>query len=556
MEKFKAVEKEMKTKQYSKEGLSAATKLDPKEKEKMDVADFLGDMVEQLGQQIEGFEAEMDTLQVGLKKKKSDNSKADRVAELERTVEQHKWYTSRLEVLLRSLENGAVETEQVKEIEEGIKYYVEQNQEVDFVEDDTIFDDLNLDAEEDMFGLPVENDKGSNQDTQSAGDDANDGETTTRTTSASGSKSKSQSTSEPVGRRPSVHGKSPLPVLSALQSSLPSSGGSKPVEHMKPAPLPTNPTGQPLKYASAAAAAAASDKNGVGIAPLPPPPGALKVNATPSPALSSILPICTASPTAGAPPAPSRSPADSSKPSTSAAGDDSRTDARDSLKPSPRPTRAQPSQQPDGRASKAPRPPSPDSGIAGLALSPDDVAPGDEDEEESVFHLPASLSDLLESFEATRERTRGANPPPPDARRLQLARHSMPFPSDSQRPQPARPAHPYNTAAATTHYPNEVLAALDDPRLYQRLDTESLFYAFYYRQGAWAQWLAARALKGQSWRFHKQYQTWFQRHEEPKTITEEFEQGTYRFFDYESTWYGLSLVSGPFALLADMFFAT
>ncbi|QCT69622.1 hypothetical protein E1952_14960 [Staphylococcus aureus] len=37
--------------------------------------------------------------------------------------------------------------------------------------------------------------------------------------------------------------------------------------------------------------------------------------------------------------------------------------------------------------------------------------------------------------------------------------------------------------------------------------------------------------------FHKQYQTWFQRHEEPKNITEEYEQGTYRFFDYESTWY-------------------
>jgi CCR4-NOT transcription complex subunit 3 len=43
-------------------------------------------------------------------------------------------------------------------------------------------------------------------------------------------------------------------------------------------------------------------------------------------------------------------------------------------------------------------------------------------------------------------------------------------------------------------------------------------------------------LKSQSWRFHKQYQTWFQRHEEPKAITEDYEQGTYRFFDYESTW--------------------
>ena len=101
MEKFKAVEKEMKTKQYSKEGLSAATKLDPKEKEKMEVTDFLGEMVEALGQQIEASEAEADTLQAGLKKKKSDSGKADRLAELERTVERHKWHCGKLEILMR-----------------------------------------------------------------------------------------------------------------------------------------------------------------------------------------------------------------------------------------------------------------------------------------------------------------------------------------------------------------------------------------------------------------------------------------------------------------------
>ena len=30
--------------------------------------------------------------------------------------------------------------------------------------------------------------------------------------------------------------------------------------------------------------------------------------------------------------------------------------------------------------------------------------------------------------------------------------------------------------------------------------------------------------------------TWFQRHEEPKVTTDEFEQGTYVYFDYESGW--------------------
>ncbi|KIH42389.1 NOT2 / NOT3 / NOT5 family protein [Ancylostoma duodenale] len=57
--------------------------------------------------------------------------------------------------------------------------------------------------------------------------------------------------------------------------------------------------------------------------------------------------------------------------------------------------------------------------------------------------------------------------------------------------------------------------------------------ASYYPQGTRAQLLAAKALKKLSWRFHTKYLTWFQRHEEPKQITDDFEQGTYVYFDYE-----------------------
>lgn len=30
--------------------------------------------------------------------------------------------------------------------------------------------------------------------------------------------------------------------------------------------------------------------------------------------------------------------------------------------------------------------------------------------------------------------------------------------------------------------------------------------------------------------------TWFQRFEEPKVVTTDYEQGTYIYFDYEGTW--------------------
>ncbi|KAF2726269.1 hypothetical protein K431DRAFT_280293 [Polychaeton citri CBS 116435] len=540
MEMFKAVEKEMKTKAYSKEGLSAATKLDPKEKEKMEVCNFLGDMVDELGRQVESTEAEAETVQAGIKKGKKDTAKAERLGELERVVERHKWHSGKLEILLRSLENGSVDTDQVKEIEDGIRYYVEQNQEVDFMEDDSMYDDLNLEEDEELYGMANENDKGSSQDAQSVQDEPPDMDsinTRSNSTGAISGKGKSNAGSvdgqAAVGRRPSTQMKTPLPALATLHS-VPSTVSKKDADGMKPAPMPTIPTGQPLKYASAAAAAAASDKSGVGIAPLPPPPGLPKTSETPSPAPSHVQPA-TASPTQSIiqpikseePPKKQPTPAPREEPKPEPI--EAPRSKTPSVKHSPKASQAEP---PQGQLTKVPQPPSPDSGVAGIALSQGEPVQEEEEEEESIYHLPSSLTDLLDHFDETRERARSSQPM--DSTLLHSSRLHCPHPVDAEKPQHYRPQNPY--MYTPSHYPQEPLGIFDDPRLYSRIDTDSLFYAFYYRQGTYQQFLAAKALKQQSWRFHKQYQTWFQRHEEPKTITEEFEQGTYRFFDYESTW--------------------
>lgn len=93
MERFKVVERETKTKAYSKEGLGAGQKLDPQEKEKeecnqwiavrsMDLSlslfsrrkiDFVfQEAIHELNLQIDKFEADIETLSAALKKKKSD----------------------------------------------------------------------------------------------------------------------------------------------------------------------------------------------------------------------------------------------------------------------------------------------------------------------------------------------------------------------------------------------------------------------------------------------------------------------------------------------------
>jgi CCR4-NOT transcription complex subunit 3 len=542
MEKFKAVEKEMKTKAFSKEGLSAAAKLDPKEKEKLEICDFLGEMVEELERQIEVTEAEAETLQANMKKGKKDTAKADRIAELERMSERHKWHQGKLELLLRSLENGGVDTDQVKDIEDGIKYYVENNQEVDFMEDDTIYDDLNLDADERMFGLQNEDENLSSQDNQSQHDDTPDlPEPPTKVAQPTPAKLTKQSSVDMPSaqpRRPSVQLKSPLPALATLHASIPSSVNGSAPPGMKPAPLPNIPTGQTLKYASAAAAAAASDKSGVGIAPLPPPPGApiatARTSSTASPAPTPSQPVAQSfSPAPQPPPQPAKpqeSPAKTPSPAQEPAPPAPELKAKKSAKQAQQPSQDSGVALTNGESSRKQKLPK-------QQQQQQEPEPEEEEDQEDVsyYHLPESLSDLLESFTTTKERALSANPQVPEEQLLSLSRSSMPTPMDAEKPYHYKPASPY--AYTPAHYPQEPLTVFDDPRLYSRIETDTLFYAFYYRQGTYQQFLAAKALKSQSWRFHKQYQTWFQRHEEPKNITEEYEQGTYRFFDYESTWY-------------------
>jgi CCR4-NOT transcription complex subunit 3 len=573
MEKFKAVEKAMKTKAYSKEGLSAAAKLDPKERAKMEACDFLSNMVDELERQIETFEAEGESIQATMRKGKNQTAKAERMAEIERVTERHKWHQGKLELIKRSLENGGVETEQVNDLEESIRYYVTDNATPDFLEDDEMYDDLNLQEEEDNYGMNIDNDRVSSQDTQSVQEESPE---ESRSNSIPG-KSKSAAVSEgpAAARRPSTQMKSPLPTLATLHNPLASTSNG--ANQMKPAAVPTRVEG--LKYASAVAAAVASDKNSLGIAPLPPPPEAL-----PAPATSSshppLPPITGRKSTAASPvvnhaqPAPSLQTS-SSRPlvptTTSTSDTSSSTKAKSpSWDEEPNPATASNAPQPpqaEKAESSRPRPSrfssqaapnTSESGASRKGKPPivdeldmtdsikatpvqsngvtNGVKPVASEEDESVYHLPASLQDLLQAFEATHQNVKSTPSQSSQASQRMLAAsfNTSPDMLDVGTPRNYRPEIRCHTPA---YYPQELDPVFDDHRLYSRIDPDTLFYVFYYKQATYQQYLAARALKDQSWRFHKQYQTWFQRHEEPKTITEEFEQGTYRFFDYESTWF-------------------
>ncbi|KAK2590097.1 general negative regulator of transcription subunit 5 [Conoideocrella luteorostrata] len=499
MEKFKAVEKAMKTKAYSKEGLSAAAKLDPKEQAKVEASEFLSSMVDELEQQIEALEAESESIQATMKKGKSQSAKAERMAEIERLMERHKWHQGKLELIRRSLENGGVETEQVNELEENIRYYVTDGMSEEYMEDEDMYEELDLEDDEGAYGMIQDNEKGSSQDAQSVQEDI-----TPEPELVSKASKKAPKEPDTSGRKASIQAKSPLPALATLHTPLSSiNNGAIGGPGMKPAAAPARPAGEGLKYASAAAAAAAGDKGNVGIAPLPPPPGSAV----------GISPL---------PPVQSRASATNS-PAAVVAQPVPQTDSR----PPPPPTEAEiPITIRPSKKSKT-------AGKQPATSEATDSSTVEEPEEESIYHLPSSLQDLVESYEVSRKRP--LHPSSQSALRMMAScQRALPDVMDSSAPQTYRPDNPVPQTGSG--FPREQLPLFDDPRVFSRIDPDTLFYIFYYRQGTSQQYHAAKALKDQSWRFHKQYQTWFQRHEEPKNITEEFEQGTYRFFDYESTW--------------------
>ncbi|KAK5082009.1 general negative regulator of transcription subunit 5 [Lithohypha guttulata] len=518
MESFKAVEKEMKTKAFSKEGLSQNTKQDPKEKERDELCDFLNEKLEEINQFLtEELDAEATALQAGMKKKQKDNQKAERLAEIEAISERYKWHESRLQLLLRSLQNGNVDNQSVLDIKSDIEEVVRDGRDPEFDGDayEGIYDDCNLDSEEAQFGLINELDHISSQDAQSLQDEPPEPEQPPV-------QPKKPRPDPPVAvRRPSTQLKSPLPALALLNSMPPPPPVPKDT-NMKPAPLPAQST---LKYASAAAAAAASDKSGVGIAPLPPPPGLSAGQPSPAIARASL----TTSPNSIEAQPEERPPTPAAAPIEEVLCMEQQRPKSPSLSSSSAPAPSQPSSVPVTPAMDKTE------AITEPVIVDEVPATNGEAQEEveSIYHLPPGLQDLLDSFEATK--TRATQQPAQLARILQASHESCPEPQDLDRPQHYRPSYKYATPA---HYPQDILPIFDDPALYenQRMEPDTLFYIFYYKQDTYQQYLAAKALKNQSWRFHKQYQTWFQRHEEPKQITEEYEQGTYRFFDYESTW--------------------
>jgi CCR4-NOT transcription complex subunit 3 len=178
MERFKVVERETKTKAYSKEGLGAAQKLDPAQKEKDEMTNWMSSSIDSLNIQLDQFECEIEALQLAQKKSKKDKEKQDRIEDLKAWIEKHRYHIKQLETLMRMLDNDTVDVEQIKKIKEDVEYYVESSQDPDYEDNDFIYEDLDLEdmnqfliSEQTRANHTASFDSGTTKNSNATGDD-------------------------------------------------------------------------------------------------------------------------------------------------------------------------------------------------------------------------------------------------------------------------------------------------------------------------------------------------------------------------------------------------
>lgn len=606
MERFKVLERETKTKAYSKDGLGAAAKMDPQTKEKSEIICWLSSMIENLKIQVDQFESEIENVECTSKKKKMDKDSGPRIEELKQLRDRHKFHIKHLEMAMRAVDNDQLAVEKIKSIKDDIEYYVESNQDPGFEENEFLYEDLDLDdlgesSTQTLGTSPFETDEhekldsntpaSTNSSSPSPSPSINTNHSTEKIDDKERKRHKSQSEEKKVySSVPLISKSQSVPNKQPSQSNSASSQNSE-SNSVNSNHHPSTTTTPPL---TAYAAAAGSQQNNT--AESKPQVNSMdhmvvsSLNSSSMPVSSSTNSNFVSLTSSGNPSVPSApsphlnsigTPVSLGSSSSSSSGinsiqiSSSRPDSsvvmngplsagshfiiksQESLS-----SLQSIAQQAVASAGLDTRVTSPSQRIdsAGVFSSssqapPQPTAPSPDDQSASVSSVlnsqVLSVSQVASSLQGNQQNATpqttsiqlnpllGVAPlgPVPFTKEniyqltmIEAAFHHLPHPSDSERLRHYLPRNPCPTPSFYQQVPPPHADSLD---FFSRLSTETLFFIFYYMEGTKAQYLAAKALKKQSWRFHTKYMMWFQRHEEPKSITEDYEQGTYIYFDYE-----------------------
>lgn len=485
MERFKVVEKNMKTKAFSKEGLSMQ-RIDPKEKEKSEASEFLHQMIEELERQCEKLEAHVDQIQSSVKKgKKLDNNRQQQVDEATEKLSRHHWHQEKLEQMLRFLENDALEVEQINNLQEDIKYYVESNEDVDFAEDDGIYDELGLEDFDDTFGnvgdYPLEPEVEQQQPSSASSNPP----VAQIVITGNNTPRKPITKSTPIQANQSVVSNTPSIVQTSINKQPQPPGlcsmisSSDFMTNLKPSVAPKTE----LKYSAVIS-------NGSNQVATP-----FSAANTPKAKQAQLIAHTTAaaSPSIGA-------ATMASKPAASSV-----VESLESLV------------KPEETTKQAPP-----------------IHQKSSSEDQKVLN---SYEDLLPNYEKVKQFITTPRSFTDIAKYLETSLLNCPDSLDSDKPRRYEPKNPHPTPLS---YPQEPLTDLGFSNVVGKLDESTLFYNFYYEQGQYIQILSARALISKGWKFHRASQKWYKEDQEikaPDANSNALEKTTtWKYFDNEDVW--------------------
>jgi CCR4-NOT transcription complex subunit 3 len=144
MEQFKICEKETKTKTYSKEGLAREDKLDPSEESKLNTTSWLQEYIEQLQGLVEETDFEIERLSTGKGKKQNKHQ----IEKLKEHITNHRNHISKIEGIIRLVNNDRLEVEPVDALRDDLDYYLESYEDEDYhsaYDEDYFYESLGLD---------------------------------------------------------------------------------------------------------------------------------------------------------------------------------------------------------------------------------------------------------------------------------------------------------------------------------------------------------------------------------------------------------------------------
>lgn len=156
MEKYKEVEKSSKMKSFSNQSIMLASLEESQNlsKEAIEVIGFIEESIEEVSTQIETLELEYDKLS-GKKIKKNSSVESER-QEIENFLNIDKFHLERFEKIIEYIKQKQIDPNLVLKIKDDITFYLESNQEPDFIDDETLYDEIVQQAESNYKYTPDE----------------------------------------------------------------------------------------------------------------------------------------------------------------------------------------------------------------------------------------------------------------------------------------------------------------------------------------------------------------------------------------------------------------